>query len=172
MLLVVALAMVVSGFVTHTVLNARLDERTDERLAQELEEFRALASDGVDPDTGRALARSSVDRLFRVALEHNVPRGDETLFAIVSGGGVLRTAATARAPIYDDPAVLARLGSVVTPSYGEVSSAARSGMRPTRSARVRRSAACMWLRSSGRLGAVRSTRAWPRSPTLRPSRWW
>lgn len=123
-LLVVALAMVVSGFATYTVLIARLDEQTDERLRQELEEFRALAQSGIDPDTGVPLSGSSVDRLFRVALERNVPARDETLFAVVTGGGVLRTTATARAHIYDDPLVLAQLASVTAPRYGDVASAA------------------------------------------------
>jgi hypothetical protein len=42
------------------------------------------------------LSRSSVDRLFRVALARHSPARDETVFAVVSGGGVLRTTATAR----------------------------------------------------------------------------
>jgi two-component system, OmpR family, sensor kinase len=123
-LLVVALAMVVSGFVTYTVLIARLDEQTDERLRHELEEFRTLAYGGVDPDTGLPLSGSTVDRLFRVALERNVPARDETLFAVVAGDGVLRTTATARAQIYDDPFFLAQLASVTSATYGDVTSAA------------------------------------------------
>jgi signal transduction histidine kinase len=120
-LLVVALAMAVSGFATYTVLIARLDEQTDERLSHEVEEFRTLADRGIDPDTGLPLSGSSVDRLFRVALERNVPAGDETLFAVVRGDGVLRTTATAHARIYDDRAFLARLASVTAPTYGDIS---------------------------------------------------
>jgi HAMP domain-containing protein len=123
-LLVVALAMVVSGFATNTVLIARLDEQTDERLTSELAEFRTLAGRGIDPDTGLPLSVSTVDRLFRVALERNVPAGDETLFAVVSGDGVLRTTATARARIYDDPSFLAKLASVSAPAYGDISTTA------------------------------------------------
>jgi hypothetical protein len=62
------------------VLIARLDEQTDERLTSELAEFRTLAGRGIDPDTGLPLSVSTVDRLFRVALERNVPADDETLF--------------------------------------------------------------------------------------------
>jgi two-component system, OmpR family, sensor kinase len=120
-LVVVALAMAVSGVATYTVLIARLDEQIDERLSQEVTEFRTLADRGIDPDTRLSLSRSSVDRLFRVALERHAPARDEAVFGVVSGGGVLRTSATARARIYDDPVFLARLASVTAPTYGDIS---------------------------------------------------
>ena len=136
-LLLVALAMFVSGFVTYTVLIARLDDQIDVRLSHEVAEFRALADRGIDPDTRLPLSRSSVDRLFRVALERHIPARDETLFGVVSGGGVLRTTVTARARIYDDPAFLARLASVTAPTYGDLSTGGgpvRYAAYPVRSA--------------------------------------
>lgn len=149
-LLVVALAMSASGFATYTVLIARQNEQTDERLSQEVAEFRALADRGIDPDTRLPLSRSSVDRLFRVALERHIPARDETVFAVVSGGGVLRTTATARARIYSDPAFLARLASVTAPAYGDLSTGAdRFGTWPIRFGRPIRSPGFTSLRSSG-----------------------
>jgi hypothetical protein len=132
--------MFVSGFVTYTVLIARLDERTDERLSQRSRSSARSLERGIDPDTRLPLSRSSVDRLFRVALERHLPARDETVFGVVSGGGVLRTTATVHAPIYDDPAFLAQLASVTAPTCGDISTGAdRFATRPIRFGRPIRS---------------------------------
>lgn len=123
-MLLVVLAMLVSGVATYTVLIARDDERVNGEIQQHVEEFRSLVTNGVDPQTGRPLAESTVERLFTVALQSNVPNNDETLFAVVPGRAPMRTSIAAPAPIYDDIEFVGRLGRVSEPVYGDHDSSA------------------------------------------------
>lgn len=122
--ILVALAMLVSGLATYTVLIARLDERTNDRIVQEIEEFRTLVETGIDPESNEPLVRSDPERLFTIALERNVPDSDETLFAVMPGRTPLRTSATSLAPLYDDAAFVAALSAMSEPTYGDIASSA------------------------------------------------
>src|SRR5687768_11759557 len=62
-----ALATALSVLVAREVLHARLDERIDQELAQEVSELRRLAAD-VDPETGRPF-RDDVRRIFEMWFE-------------------------------------------------------------------------------------------------------
>jgi two-component system OmpR family sensor kinase len=80
-----ALAALISVFVVRQVLLVRLDDRVQDNLEQEVEEFERLASEGVDPATGEPL-RERPHRLFRLFLERNVPGEGEELVAIPRRG--------------------------------------------------------------------------------------
>ena len=79
------IASVASVIAARQILLVRLDDRVEEDLQQEVEEFRALAAIGVDPETGRRFAEN-VDALFRTYRERNVPDDDEELIMVPRRG--------------------------------------------------------------------------------------
>ena len=82
LLLIAAIASVLAA---RQVLLLRLDDRVDEDLQQEVEEFRALAENGIDPRDGEPLA-GDVDALFRVYRQRNVPDDDEVVITVPRAG--------------------------------------------------------------------------------------
>jgi two-component system, OmpR family, sensor kinase len=82
LLLIATLASVIAA---RQVLLVRLDDRVEQDLEQEVEEFSELATVGVDPETGRPFERN-VKALFRTYLERNVPDDDEELITVPRTG--------------------------------------------------------------------------------------
>jgi signal transduction histidine kinase len=82
-LIVAALGMILAGLTSHFIQQERVDSRIDSALAQEVAEFRTLAAIGVDPRTG--LPFTSVEALFFVALERNIPDRNEAILAMIDG---------------------------------------------------------------------------------------
>lgn len=82
-LALVATGLIVAGAVSHVVALGNLRDDAQESLEQEVAEFRALATKGVDPQTGQPFA--DVEQLLRVAMERNVPSSDETIVTYVGG---------------------------------------------------------------------------------------
>ena len=78
--ILLAIASAASVLVVRQVLLVRLDDRVQEDLAQEVEEFQALAG-GVDPETGRDFG-NDVDRIFEVYLDRNIPIEGEELITV------------------------------------------------------------------------------------------
>lgn len=78
-----ALGLATAGAVANTIQTARISDQIDSALAQEVEELRTLAEQGVDPATGRSF--SSVEQLVRVALQRNVPSPNEVFLAFQDG---------------------------------------------------------------------------------------
>jgi signal transduction histidine kinase len=87
--LLLGLAMTASVIAAREVLLNRLDDRVADDLQQEVDEFRRLASVGVDPRTGERFARN-VNALFRTYLERNVPDDDEELITVPRRGRAQR----------------------------------------------------------------------------------
>ena len=78
-----ALGLLLAG-ATAFVLQSRLvDADIDDALLQEVEEFRALAENGVDPETGEPF--TSIEQLLRIALQRNVPHDNETYLTFLEG---------------------------------------------------------------------------------------
>jgi two-component system OmpR family sensor kinase len=67
------------------VLLVRLDDRVQDNLQQEVDEFQRLAEEGVDPETGEPL-RKSPNRLFTLYLQRNIPGEGEELVTIPRHG--------------------------------------------------------------------------------------
>lgn len=80
---VAAIGMLVAGVTSFLVQRERVDARIDDNLAQEVEELREFATNGIDPETGGDFA--TVDRFLEVVLTRNVPDRDEGLLALVDG---------------------------------------------------------------------------------------
>jgi len=80
-LAVAAIGMLLAGLTAHAIQLQRVDGRIDAALAQEVAEFRALAETGVDPRTG--VPFTSVEALFFVALERNIPDRNEGILTMI-----------------------------------------------------------------------------------------
>jgi two-component system OmpR family sensor kinase len=119
---VLAAAITAAVLVNRQVLIAGIDTRIDEALVQEADELRRLAS-GRDPTTGERFGKS-VDRIFEVFLQRNLPTRNETFVTFVGGEPFERSLGE---PIYRldlDPRLVARWGKVTRPDRGRVSTPA------------------------------------------------
>ena len=101
--ILLALSTVVSTVALRQILLARADERIDDALTREAEEFRRLTRDGTDPATGRPIG-DDVRAMFDAYLSRNVPGADEIVYTL-AGGRPYRSSA-GREP---DPQVVDRL---------------------------------------------------------------
>jgi two-component system, OmpR family, sensor kinase len=79
-----ALAAIASTLIVRQVLLVRMDDRIEEDLTQEVQEFRRLA-DGIDPETGEPFG-TDVERIFKVYLDRNVPGEGEELITVPTEG--------------------------------------------------------------------------------------
>lgn len=86
--ILLAIAAFASVLAVRQVLLVRLDDRVEEDLQQEVEEFRALAG-GSDPQTGRPFG-DDVKAIFRTYLDRNVPDDDEELITVPRKGAAER----------------------------------------------------------------------------------
>ncbi|WP_377640260.1 sensor histidine kinase [Oryzobacter terrae] len=117
---VVLLALLASLLITRQYLLQRLDVRIDAGLAQEADEFRALATTGVDPVTGRAF--DDPRRLLRVHLQRSVPQANETVLALVDGVPDSRVAQAPPARLDLDPTAVRTFAAATDTRVGEVDS--------------------------------------------------
>jgi two-component system OmpR family sensor kinase len=83
-IILLAIAAFASVLAVRQVLLVRLDDRVEEDLQQEVEEFRELAG-GIDPRTGEPFG-DDVTAIFRTYLERNVPDDDEELITVPRRG--------------------------------------------------------------------------------------
>ncbi|MCU0310898.1 MAG: HAMP domain-containing histidine kinase [Acidimicrobiales bacterium] len=89
-LALLAATIAVSILVDRAVLVARLDDRLDAELVQEIDEFRRLVGE-VDPATGAPFG-SDLEAIADAFLARNVPGEDEVFLAIVDGAPYGRSA--------------------------------------------------------------------------------
>src|SRR5918999_2838569 len=80
-LILLTLGTLVWVLVVRQILIVRLEDRIESQLSQEVQEFRKLASVGIDPTTGERFGKD-IDRLFEVFLARNVPAEGEELIGI------------------------------------------------------------------------------------------
>jgi two-component system, OmpR family, sensor kinase len=104
-LVLAASGMAVAETAAYTVQSARLEQRLDAAVLQEVAEFRTLAEQGVDPDTGDRFG--SVEQLMRTALARNVADDSETFLALVDGEPAFTPLGPRVVALEDEPAVLA-----------------------------------------------------------------
>ena len=83
--ILLGLATLISIVAVRQILVVQLDNDVTDSLQQEVDEFRRLADEGVDPTTGRPFG-TDVERLFRVFLARNVPSEGEELITIPRRG--------------------------------------------------------------------------------------
>jgi signal transduction histidine kinase len=78
-----AFGLTLAGSTAYLLLRERTDDRIDEHLTRSVEEFRALAKDGVDPRTGKPFATAS--DLVYIAIQRTVPPAASGVVGLVSG---------------------------------------------------------------------------------------
>ena len=84
-LILLAIALFAAVLAVRQVLLVRLDDRVDEDLQQEVQEFETLAAEGVDPESGRPFG-NDVKTLFDTYRDRNVPDDDEELITVPRKG--------------------------------------------------------------------------------------
>lgn len=107
---VAAIGMLVTGVVSFLVQRERVDDRIDDQLAQEVDEFRGLAGSGIDPQTGMLFG--TVDRLLVTALQQNVPDGAEGLITLIDGEIHRVPGSNVNLRLEDDPAFVRAAAAV------------------------------------------------------------
>jgi two-component system, OmpR family, sensor kinase len=85
-----AVALTVAVVVTRQVQLARLERQINAELSQEVEELRQVATEGIDPATGRPFG-ADASAIFDDFLRRNVPADDGAFYAIVDGRPFLRS---------------------------------------------------------------------------------
>ncbi|MDT0166700.1 HAMP domain-containing sensor histidine kinase [Actinotalea sp. AC32] len=78
-----AVGMAVAGGTAFLLQRERVDELTDDSLRRRIEEFRTLATEGVDPATGGPF--TTAEDLMRTAMRRSAPAPVEGLMAVVDG---------------------------------------------------------------------------------------
>jgi signal transduction histidine kinase len=113
-----AAAAVISVFAVRQVLLVRLDDRVQENLSQEVDEFQRLADEGLDPATGEPLQRNP-KRLLRLFLQRNIPGEGEELVAIPARGNPrYRQSERAQEFVIDDRELIERWRGLETVERG------------------------------------------------------
>ena len=112
-----ALGMAVTGGTAFLVQDRLINAGITVALEEEVEEFRRMEADGVDPQTGRPF--TSVERLLQFAIQGNVPHRNETYLTLLEGtvlgheGGVRPIELESEAAISTAVAEAAPRGKVV-----------------------------------------------------------
>lgn len=110
-LVLLAASTAVSTLLLRGILQARVGERVDSSLVQEVEEFRTLARQGVDPRTSRRFTDAA--SVFDVYLARNVPSVGETWLTFVDGRPYRATRQAVPATLRERAQAFARRGSTV-----------------------------------------------------------
>jgi len=109
-LLMAGLGMLGAGATSYVIQSNRLDDRIQANFRQEVEEFRTLAREGVDPSTGQRF--TTVEDLLFTALQRNVADENETFLALVDGEPKYLPRGDRPVRLEDEPAVLDQLESL------------------------------------------------------------
>jgi len=123
-LLLAGLGMALAGVAVYLVQNARIGDRVKLAMAQEVEEFENLQRTGIDPQTGQPF--TSMERLFLLALQRNVPDENQILLAVVDGAVRYHSPDPAADQLRADPGFLTQVLGVIAagqPAYRDVDTA-------------------------------------------------
>jgi signal transduction histidine kinase len=104
--------------VVRAVLLARMEERIDAALIQEVQEFRRFTT-GIDPSTGEPYG-TRIERIFRDFLTSDIPQRGETALTFVNGEPFLRSRPAVPYRLDRDPALVARWGDLERPDRGSI----------------------------------------------------
>lgn len=122
LMLVVLAVLVVTVVAARQVLLSRLDERLDLELRGELAELRLLAEQGADPVTGNAFP--DAESLLLLNLERSIPDRNETMFVVVDGVVVARSADEPPARLDLDPGLVASVDDIDRTVFGSTQTSA------------------------------------------------
>lgn len=103
------------------VLFARVQERIERSLDQEIEEFRRLV-DGQNPSTGEPFGKDAA-AIFDVFLSRNIPGDDEFLLTLLDGELYEYSPRALPKPLHSDTALIQTWARATEPSQGTVNTA-------------------------------------------------
>lgn len=121
-LLPTAIVLALSWVATRAILLDRLDDRINQELSGEVSELRLLADQGIDPVTGAPFADPGA--LLRQYLSRSIPDPNETMFAVVDGSVIARTADTPPLRIDVIPELVGDATELTSVTYGDLDTAA------------------------------------------------
>ncbi|MBE7699321.1 HAMP domain-containing histidine kinase [Oerskovia sp. Sa1BUA8] len=107
-----ALGLIIAGGVAYTAQRAHVDDRMDQSLTRSLEEFEALAHDGVHPSTGERFTSS--DDLVNTAMRQTVPAPHEGMVGFRGGRTQWIAATPVPLRLEDDEALMEELEPYTT----------------------------------------------------------
>jgi signal transduction histidine kinase len=116
--ILMAFFIAVSVLAIQQILLARLEERVERSLVQEIEEFRRLAQ-GLDPTTSQPFG-NDVKSIFEVFLDRNIPDDDEFLLALVDGQLYRSSPQALPEPLKPGSQLLQRWARLTRPEQGEI----------------------------------------------------
>ena len=120
--LLLVITALLSVLVERQILLHRLDARIDRELVQETRELRALAQ-GNDPETGDPFG-DSVDKIFELYLQRNIPSRNEAIITFLNGEPFLRSRRVVPYRLDQDPELIRRWGLLETTDRGSVATPA------------------------------------------------
>ena len=115
-IVLLALSTLVSTIALREILQARVGERVERSLGQEVKEFSTLARQGNNPLTGKPFG-SDVQAIFDVYFQRNVPGEGEAVFTFIDGKPDQTTADVSRQQLF---AAIAPLARITASKRGEV----------------------------------------------------
>ena len=111
-----AIGLLLAGLAALLVERNRIVDNVGLSLEQEMGEFRELATNGVDPDTGSAF--TDADRLIEIAMQRNVPDAHETHIGFTPRANI----GDGGSQLHLDPAFRALVTENRTTAYGRYQS--------------------------------------------------
>ncbi|WP_225885270.1 ATP-binding protein [Leptolyngbya sp. KIOST-1] len=112
-LVLMALSGLASVLTVRQLLLARLEERVEQSLYQEVEEFRQLRS-GRNPETGE-LFGDDIEAIFDVFLSRNVPQDNEYLLTLVDGEFYKASSLALPLPLRPDSPLMTQWSTLTQP---------------------------------------------------------
>ena len=104
-LILLTLGSVITVVAIRQLLIVRLDDRIEAERQQEVQEFRRLADEGVDPVSGEPFGRD-VQRLFEVFISRNVPAEGEELITVPRRGKPLYDYSARAEEVFEEGATI------------------------------------------------------------------
>ncbi len=115
-LILMSISSLVSVFAVRQILLAKLEERVQQSLQQEIEEFRQLRN-GNDPDTGQPFG-NDIQAIFDVFLSRNITEDDEFLVTILDGEFYRASSLALPAALQPDSPLIQRWTQLSQPQNG------------------------------------------------------
>lgn len=115
-LVLMSISTLMSVLVVRHILLARLDERVQQSLRQEVEEFRQLRN-GNNPNTGQPFG-DDVEAIFDVFLSRNIPEDGEFLLAIADGQFYRASSLALPTALQPGSSLMRRWQRVTQPQHG------------------------------------------------------
>jgi two-component system, OmpR family, sensor kinase len=101
LVLLTALALVLSGATAYLLQRSVMNHQIDDSLTRSVQEFRILAQEGINPETGEAFSAS--DQLVFTAMQRTLPADDEGMLGLRDGEISWTASDAVEVRLEDDP---------------------------------------------------------------------